>query len=137
MCIDIATLTGQAAVIFDYKSSVIMGNNNKYIQKMIKAGIENNEKIWELPMWNEYIELTKSNIADLKNYSYESRAGTIMAGAFLSQFVPIGANWIHLDIAGVDNLSNGSNTRNYGATGEILRSLFYFLQNFNKENYEK
>ena len=137
MCIDIATLTGQAAVIFDYKSSVIMGNNNKYIQKMIKAGIENNEKIWELPMWKEYIELTKSNIADLKNYSYESRAGTIMAGAFLSQFIPEGANWIHLDIAGVDNLSNGSSTRHYGATGEILRSLFYFLQNFNKENYGK
>jgi leucyl aminopeptidase len=60
-----------------------------------------------------------------------------MAGAFLSQFIPEGANWIHLDIAGVDNLSNGSNTRHYGATGEILRSLFYFLQNFNKENYGK
>ena len=137
ICIDIATLTGQAGVIFDYKSSIIMGNNNKYIQKMIKAGIENNEKIWELPMWKEYIELTKSNIADLKNYSYESSAGTIMAGTFLSQFIPEGANWIHLDIAGVDNLSNGSSTRHYGATGEILRSLFYFLENFNKENYEK
>ncbi len=137
LCIDIATLTGQAAVIFDHKSSVIMGNNNKFIQKMIKAGLENNEKIWELPMWNEYIELTKSNIADLRNYTYESRAGTIMAGAFLSQFVPNDTNWIHLDIAGVDNLNNGSNSRHYGATGEILRSIFYFLQNFHKESYEK
>jgi leucyl aminopeptidase len=137
MCIDIATLTGQAAVIFDYKSSVIMGNNNKIIQKMIKAGLENNEKIWELPMWNEYVELTKSNIADLRNYSNESRAGTIMAGAFLSHFVPNDTKWIHLDIAGVDNLENGSVTRHYGATGEILRSLFYFLQNYHKENYEK
>jgi len=137
MCIDIATLTGQAVSIFDGKSSVIMGNNNKYIQKMIKAGIENNEKIWELPMWDEYVELTKSNIADFKNYTYEAKAGTIMAGAFLSNFIPKKSNWIHLDIAGVDNLNHKTNMRNYGATGEILRSLFYFLENFNKESYEK
>jgi len=132
LCIDIATLTGQAAVIFDYKSTVIMGNNNKIIQNMIVAGMKNNEKIWELPMWNEYVELTKSNIADLRNYSSESRAGTIMAGAFLSRFIPNNTNWIHLDIAGVDNLDNGSNTRHYGATGEILRSLLYFLENLDK-----
>jgi leucyl aminopeptidase len=137
MCIDIATLTGQAVSIFDSKSSVIMGNNNKYIQKMINAGIQNNEKIWELPMWNEYVQLTKSNIADFKNYTYESRAGTIMAGAFLSNFIPKNANWIHLDIAGVDNLNHATNMRNYGASGEILRSIFYFLENFNKETYEK
>ena len=137
LCIDIATLTGQAVSIFDSKSSVIMGNNNKYIQKMILSGIENNEKIWELPMWNEYVELTKSNIADYKNYTYDSKAGTIMAGAFLSNFIPKNSNWFHLDIAGVDNLNNPTNMRNYGATGEILRSLFHFLQNFNKETYEK
>lgn len=137
MCIDVATLTGQAASIFDSKSSVIMGNNNKYIQKMIKAGINNNEKIWELPMWNEYVELTKSNIADYKNYTYEARAGTIMAGAFLSNFIPKDTNWIHLDIAGVDNLKTNTSTRHYGASGEILRTLFSFLENFNKESYEK
>ena len=137
MCIDIATLTGQASAIFDNKSSVIMGNNNKYIQKMIKEGKENNEKIWELPMWEEYINMTKSNIADLRNDSYHSKAGTIMAGAFLSNFIPNDSNWIHLDIAGVDYLKDGSHKRHYGATGEILRTVFSFLQNFEKENYEK
>jgi leucyl aminopeptidase len=137
MCIDIATLTGQAATIFDNKSSIIMGNNNKYIQKMIIAGIDNNEKIWELPMWEEYIQLTKSSIADLKNYSYESKAGTIMAGAFLSNFIPNGVQWLHLDIAGVDSLSHNSEYRYYGASGEIMRSLFTFLKNFDKESYEK
>ena len=137
MCIDIATLTGQAAAIFDGKSSVIMGNNNKYIQQMIQSGLYNNEKIWELPMWQEYIDLTRSNIADLKNYTYESKAGTIMAGAFLSHFIPKKTHWLHLDIAGVDNLSHDTVTRHYGASGEILQSLFHFLQNFNKELYEK
>jgi leucyl aminopeptidase len=137
LCIDIATLTGQAGAIFDHKSTIIMGNNNKYIQKMIKEGKENNEKIWELPMWQEYINMTKSNIADFKNHNYESKAGTIMAGAFLSNFIPNNTNWIHLDIAGVDSLKHNSNTRHYGATGEILRTLFSFLQNVEKENYEK
>jgi leucyl aminopeptidase len=137
MCIDIATLTGQAGTIFDNKSSIVIGNNNKYIQKIIQSGIDNNEKIWELPMWEEYIELTKSNIADLKNYSYESKAGTIMAGAFLSHFIPSGVQWLHLDIAGVDSLNHNTNYRYYGATGEIMRSLFGFLKNFEKESYEK
>jgi len=128
LCIDIATLTGQAVHIFDSKSSVIMGNNNKYIQQMIQKGIENNEKIWELPMWKEYIDLTKSQIADYKNYTFESKAGTIMAGAFLSNFVPDKTNWLHLDIAGVDNLKYGSIMRNYGATAEIMRSIFDFVR---------
>jgi leucyl aminopeptidase len=88
-------------------------------------------------MWKEYIELTISNIADLKNYTYEAKAGTIMAGAFLSHFIPKETNWIHLDIAGVDNLKFNTQTRHYGATGEIVRTLFAFLENFNKESYEK
>ena len=127
ICIDIATLTGQAAAIFGNKSSVIIGNNNKYTQLMINSGLKNNEKIWELPMWEEYVVLTKSNIADYKNYSKESRAGTIMAGAFLSNFIPKNTDWIHLDIAGVDNLSQETVMRNYGASAEILRSVFNFL----------
>ena len=96
---------------------------------MINSGLKNNEKIWELPMWEEYVSLTKSNIADYKNYSTESRAGTIMAGAFLSNFLPKNTDWIHLDIAGVDNISQQTVMRNYGASAEILRSVFNFLNN--------
>lgn len=137
LCIDIATLTGQVTNIFGSKASVVMGNNNKYIQKMINSGNENNEKLWELPMWQEYIDLTRSNIADLKNYTYEAKAGTIMAGAFLSNFIPQNANWLHLDIAGTDNLTSNTSTRSYGATGETLRTLFHFIINFEKETYHK
>jgi leucyl aminopeptidase len=72
LCVDIATLTGQAAAIFGGKAAVVMGNNNKLITDMILAGQENNEKFWELPMWKEYVELTKSNIADYKNYTYDN-----------------------------------------------------------------
>jgi leucyl aminopeptidase len=128
LVIDIATLTGDAVNIFGGKSTVIMGNDNESIQKMIQNGIKNNEKLWEMPMWKEYIELTKSNIADYKNYSYGAQAGAIMAGAFLSNFIPKDTKWIHLDVAGVDNLIYDTNTRSFGSSGEILRTLYSFIK---------
>ena len=137
LCIDIGTLSGQASAIFGNKSTLIMGNNNKYIQNMIKNGIDNNEKIWELPMWNEYVEMTHSKIADLRNHSSEAKASAIMVGAFLSNFIPKKSNWIHLDIAGTSYLHHETETRFLGGTGEILRTLYSFLVNFDKETYEK
>ena len=127
LIIDVATLTGDASYMFAGKSSIIMGNNNETIQKIINCGKENNEKIWEMPLWNEYVELTKSNIADYKNFSYNSQAGAIMAGAFLSNFVPEKTKWIHLDIAGVDNLPSDTSMRSFGSSGEILRTLFCYI----------
>jgi leucyl aminopeptidase len=137
LCIDIATLTGQASQIFGDKSTVIMGNNNKYIQKIIKNGIDNNEKMWDLPIWFEYIDMTKSNIADLKNYSKEVSASSIMASAFLYNFIPNKSNWMHLDIAGVSYLDKETNSRISGGTGEILRTLYSFLIGIDKDAYEK
>ena len=81
--------------------------------------------------------MTKSKIADLRNYSKEAYASSIMAGAFLSNFIPNKSNWIHLDIAGVSFLDRESQSRFSGGTGEILRTLYNFLVNFNKEPYEK
>ena len=52
-----------------------------------------------------------------------------MAGAFLSNFVPKDTKWIHLDIAGVDNLSSSTNSRSFGSSGEILRTLYSFITN--------
>ena len=127
LCIDIATLTGQAAKIFGSKAGVVMGNNNKLTQDIIIAGNKNKERLWELPMWEEYVELTKSKIADYKNLSYGVSAGTIMAGAFLSNFVPEKANWLHLDIAGIDFLYSNTSNRFSGATSQSLRTLFTFL----------
>jgi leucyl aminopeptidase len=129
LIIDIATLTGQSATIFGSNTSVIMGNNNKYIQEIIKYGNENNEKIWELPMWEEYMEYTKSKIADYKNLSYDIKASTIMAGAFLYNFVPKKTDWIHLDIGGTSDIKENTNMRHYGASGELMRSLLDFLIN--------
>lgn len=131
LCIDIATLTGQAGTIFDNKSSVVLGNSNRHIQQIIKIGMENNEKFWELPMWNEFVNSTKSKIADYRNDAPESKASTIYAGAFLSNFIPKNVDWLHLDIAGVDMLKKDILYRYSGATGEILRTLFEFIYNIN------
>ncbi len=133
LCIDIGTLSGQTSSIFGDMSTMIMGTNNKYIQKMIKLGNDNNEKIWELPMWEEYIALTKSQIADLRNDSKETRAGAIMVGAFLYNFVPKNSKWIHLDIAGVSYIEKHNDIRHYGGTGELLRTLYDFMLNIDKD----
>lgn len=137
LCIDIGTLVQQASNIFSNKVSIVMGNNNKYIQKVLKSGKDNNEKFWEIPMWKEYVELTTSDIADLKNYNIDNNSKTLMAGAFLYNFVPEKSNWIHFDIAGPDYLYSNTLTRNYGATGISLRTLFDFIKDIDKEIYEK
>jgi leucyl aminopeptidase len=131
LCVDVATLTGQAAQIFGNKSGVIMGTDNKIINNAINSAIECNEKLWELPMWEEYVELTKSNIADYKNHTSTTHASAIMGGAFISNFIPENSKWIHLDIAGPDYLYESTNMRTSGASGEILRTLFTFLQKTN------
>jgi len=127
MVIDVSTLTGANQYFFGGYGSSIMGNSNAYIQKMIQCGKENNEKIWEIPMWKEYQEATRSTIADYRNHSKEMKAGTIMAGAFLSNFIPPNVKWIHIDIAGNDYHSNETNTRFSGSNGVMLNTLFCFV----------
>ncbi len=135
LIIDIATLTGQAVSIFGGLATAIMGNNPDIINGIIKAGIIENEKIWELPLWDEYKNATKSKIADLVNHSNVG-ASTIMGGAFLSNFVSLGKNWVHLDIAGVSFNENDTPTKYAGATGAIFNTLVNYLINDWKKRAE-
>ncbi len=129
LIIDIATLTGSAAHVFGNLATAIMGNDKKIINDIIKIGNEENEKIWELPIYEEYIELTKSKIADLNNLA-KSTAGASTAGAFLLNFLPNDkVNWIHLDTAGPSYLAIENKTKYEGATGEPFRTLVNFLVN--------
>ena len=88
-------------------------------------GEKNNEYLLEIPMWEEYVSETKSDIADFKNDS-GNNAGGIMPGAFLSNFIPKNTNWVHLDIASIDYLHSETKMRYKGATGNIIRTLFDF-----------
>ncbi len=128
LIIDIATLTGQVGSIFGGLATAIMGNNPDITNGIIQAGIKENEKIWELPLWPEYINATKSKIADLVNHSNVG-ASTIMGGAFLANFVKPGISWAHLDIAGVSFNENDTPTKYAGATGAIFNTLVNYLIN--------
>ncbi len=126
LIIDIATLTGQAGRIFGDMATVGMTNNQDVLKQIIASGIEEDEYIWELPLWDEYKEMTKSKIADVANH-IETGPGTIMGGAFLSHFIPEKTDWVHLDIAGVSFNENDKSNMYHGATGEILRTLVNYL----------
>jgi len=133
LIIDIATLTGNAAHVFGNLATAIMGNDIArkagIIEEMIKIGNEENEKLWELPIYEEYVDLTKSKIADLNNLP-KSTAGASTAAAFLVNFLPNDkVNWVHLDTAGPSYLSLENKIKYEGATGEPFRTLIKYLCN--------
>ena len=130
LCIDLGTLAGVNERFLGNKACTVLGNNDKLIKKLMYHGEKNNEYLLEIPIWEEYISETKSDIADLQNDSGNNGAG-VMPGAFLSNFVPNNSNWIHLDIASIDFLHNETKMRFKGATGNILRTLFDFSKDKN------
>jgi leucyl aminopeptidase len=96
--IDIATLTGAVVVALGQVAIGAMGNDETLLAEVREAGDRAGERCWPLPLWDEYRDLLKSDIADLKN-SGGRGAGSIAGGWFLKEFVE-GYPWVHLDIAG-------------------------------------
>ncbi|MBI3996188.1 MAG: leucyl aminopeptidase [Candidatus Omnitrophica bacterium] len=98
--IDLATLTGACVIALGSEAVGLMGNDEKLAERITKAGEQTHERVWRLPMWEEYGgQLIKSDIADLRNVTNTGEAGTITAAKFLEAFVE-GMHWAHLDIAG-------------------------------------
>ena len=97
--VDFATLTGAVVISLGHRASGIMGTDEKLIDALKKAGEITGERVWELPLWDDYCEDVKSKIADVKNIGAERQAGTIAGGAFLKEFVD-DIPWAHVDIAG-------------------------------------
>lgn len=126
--IDIATLTGAALIVLGYAGAPIMGNNPKLLKRIKDAADNTAEKVWELPIWDEYRENMKSTIADVQN-SYGRPGGTITAGAFLENFIG-DYPWVHVDIASVDVERAGRPYVPKGITGVGLRLLADVLYNW-------
>lgn len=126
--IDLATLTGACVIALGNVASGLMGNNPALVQKIREAGDRSYDRVVELPLWEEYEELIKSDIADVKN-SGGRAAGTITAALFLQHFVD-GYPWAHLDIAGSGMTSKGSGYINKGGTGAGVRLLVDMLRNW-------
>ena len=130
MVIDVATLTGAAMRAIGGEGIVCMGNaNDKQKQKLEESGNNVYERLVEFPMWEEYGEQIKSDIADIKNMGGPS-AGAITAGKFLEHFTDY--PWMHFDIAGSAFRSSQDAYRTKNGTGAGVRILFDFVKNYNK-----
>jgi leucyl aminopeptidase len=126
LIIDIATLTGSAAMTFGNKAIALMTNaDRKYIKLLEECGNDVYEKIAELPFWDEYGELLKSDVADLKSIGGRE-AGAIIAGKFLERFAEFPL--IHLDIAGTEMLKKDDFYRLKNGPGSGLRLLSTFFK---------
>ena len=135
LIIDIATLTGSAAMTFANQCIAVMTNaNSEYIDLLRECGNDVYERIAELPFWDEYGELLKSDIADLKNVGGRE-AGAITAGKFLEKFAEYPL--IHLDIAGTEMLKKDDFYRSKNGTASGLRLLSTFLRRMASNYIEK
>jgi len=125
--IDIATLTGACVVALGEDVIGMLGTDEKAKEEIYRAAQTTGELVWELPLWDNYSEMIKSDIADYKN-SAGRMAGAITAAAFLSKFVD-DLPWVHLDIAGPSWTTKGKAYIPKGASGVTVRLLLEYLQN--------
>ena len=123
--VDLATLTGAALVALGDGVNAVMGTDQKLVERLILAGGTTGEHIWQLPLVEEYRDLLKSPLADLKNITGTRWGGTITAGLFLREFVGT-ASWAHIDLAGAWS-GKERDYRPFGPSGEGPRFLLDWL----------
>jgi len=131
--IDMATLTGAAVIAIGSVSSIVMGNDQNLIDKLFNAGQQTYDRVWQLPLWEEYDKMIDSDIADVKNTGTGKQAGTITAGMFLKRFVG-NYPWAHIDIAATAMRDKESDYDPKNATGSGVRLVTQFLMNESKDN---
>jgi len=119
--VDAATLTGACRIALGDICTGAFGNNQELIDRIIAAGNEAGELVWQMPMFDEYGEQNKSDVADVKNVGGRL-AGAITAAKFLAEFVD-DTPWVHLDIAGTSLTDKERGYQIKGATGVPVRTL--------------
>jgi len=126
--IDLATLTGACIVSFGETIAAYLSTDENMIKNLEKASNETGDKLWRLPLDEDYEDRLKSDIADLNNISSEKNAGTITAAIFLKKFIDK-TKWAHIDIAGTAWYSKERGYRPKRATGFGVRLLVNFISN--------
>jgi leucyl aminopeptidase len=130
--IDLATLTGSCVVALGHEVAALLSNSDVLAQELMQSSTRTHERIWELPLYDDYRERLKSDIADIKNTAGRD-GGAILGGAFLRDFVE-DIPWAHLDIAGTAFLNESKGYLPKYGTGFGVRLLVDFLEHLcNKE----
>lgn len=124
--IDAATLTGACVIALGHTATGVMGSDDALVQEVLDAGKRVGEPGWPLPLWDDFKELIKSDVADVKN-SGGRPAGTITAALFLKEFAE-GYPWVHLDIAGTAYTESDLGTIPRGPTGVPVGTFVEFVR---------
>ena len=128
--IDFATLTGACIVALGNNVAAIVSNDEKLSLKIKDASKKTTENVWELPLTQDFMDMIKSDVADMKNVGIGRAAGTITAAAFLKNAIEK-TPWVHVDIAGVAWTQTATKEKSYnpkGATGFGVRLILNYLQ---------
>jgi leucyl aminopeptidase len=128
--IDLATLTGACVIALGDYVAGLFGNDETLIKEVENASDKTGERIWRLPLWEEYFEYLKSDVADFRNVGTRS-AGAVIGAIFLSKFVGK-TPWVHIDIAGPASIDKDRPYTPRGGTGAGVRLLIQLLRDWNK-----
>lgn len=126
--VDLATLTGACIVALGHSVAGLFSNDDKLAESIFEAGQSSGEKVWRLPLWEEYDELIKSDVADVHNTGGRG-AGTITAAKFLQKFIDGHKRWAHIDIAGPAFPAKGG-SKTPGGTGFGVRLVLDLLKSW-------
>ena len=130
--IDLATLTGAIIVSLGSEYAGLFSNDDKLSNQILNAGAKVEEKLWRMPLHENYDKLMNSKNADMQNINYVGGAGSTTAAQFLQRFILNKTPWAHLDIAGMAFSKYGGALNSGGATGFGVRLLNQLIE----ENYE-
>ena len=127
--VDLATLTGSAVVALGRSIAGLFGNDDVLVGKVIEAAARAGERVWQLPLAQEYTSHIESDVADMKNTGKADQAGSIAAALLLERFVH-GVPWAHLDIAGPARSDEDHGLITKGGTGFGVRTLLELLDTY-------
>lgn len=125
LLVDFCTLTGAARVALGYDIPAFFSNNDVFLDDLRHLGLEHDDPVWPLPLWDGYEQEMSSNVADLINNG-KGRAGAIHGGLFLQRFIDKTIDWVHLDCYAWEQ--NGKAGRPQGGSDTGMRAVFNFIK---------
>lgn len=128
--LDLATLTGSSVRTLGFHAAALFSKHEGLKNALIQAGEMTGERLWPLPLWDEYLEEMQSDVADIKNLATKPMAGAITAAKFLEFFTDEHPLWAHMDIAGVA-FADMEFSKHKSATAFGVRLLIEFMRSLN------